>query len=79
MGAPRPALRDGRGDRLGGLFPSITRHRAVISTVMTNHAVYNILAMRQCEAGVTKLSPHDFRRTFVGDLSDAGVDISTVQ
>jgi len=68
-----------RGDRPGGLFLAITRHRTIVGTGMTSHAVYNVLAKRQREAGVAKLSPHDFRRTFVGDLLDAGVDLSTVQ
>jgi len=46
---------------------------------MTSHAVYAILAKRATEAGVNDLSPHDLRRTFVGDLLDTGVDLSTVQ
>ncbi len=46
---------------------------------MTGHAVSNVLAKRQAEAGVAKLPPYDFRRTSVGDLLDAGADLRTVQ
>jgi len=46
-----------RGDRPGGLFLAITRHHTIVGTGMTSHAVYNILAKRQREAGVAKLSP----------------------
>jgi site-specific recombinase XerD len=46
---------------------------------MTSRAIYTVLDKRRRQAGVERLSPHDFRRTFVGDLLDAGVDLSTVQ
>jgi len=65
--------------RPGVLFLVITRHHTIVGTGMMSHAVYNVLRKRQLEAGMAKLSPHDFRRTFVGDLLDAGVDLSTVQ
>lgn len=58
-------------DRPGRLFLAITRHRTIVGTGMTRHAAYNVLAKRQREAGVAKLSLHDFRRTFVADLLDA--------
>jgi site-specific recombinase XerD len=45
---------------------------------MTTTAVHNMLMKRATEAGVNDLTAHDFRRTFVSDLLDAGADISTV-
>lgn len=68
-----------RGDWPGPLFVSILKGGHVQAERMTPQAVYFILHGRADQAGVKELSPHDFRRTFVGDLLDAGADIVTVQ
>lgn len=41
--------------------------------------IYKLLNKRAAEAEVKAFSPRDFRRTFVGDLLDRGVNIVTVQ
>lgn len=46
---------------------------------MSDQAIYDVVRRRQKEAGVKKLSPHDFRKTFVGDLLDAIGDLSAAQ
>jgi site-specific recombinase XerD len=46
---------------------------------LTTQAVYAMLRRRAKEAGIDRLSPHDLRRTFVGDLLDRGADSATVQ
>ncbi len=46
---------------------------------MSAHAIYKMLTKRARQAGVPPLTPHDMRRTFVGDLLTAGNDISAVQ
>ncbi len=66
-----------RGEEPGPLFHVVgNRNRG---GRMTTQAVYAMLKARATAAGIATLSPHDLRRTFVGDLLDAGADIVTVQ
>ena len=63
----------------GALFCPIDRWGNVVPRHMSKEAVGNAIAKRYPEAGLPKLSPHDFRRTFAGDLLDNGVDLVRVQ
>ena len=60
------------------LFCPINRGGNLQYRPMTSQAIYNLLRKRAAEAGVKEFSPHDFRRTFAGDMLDAGADIVTV-
>ena len=46
---------------------------------LTGQAVYHVLQTRAREAGVESFSPHDLRRSYVGDLLDEGADLSVAQ
>ena len=63
----------------GPLFVPINKGGRLARRGMTEQAVYGVLQKRATEAGVDHLSPHDLRRTYVGDLLDRGADIATVQ
>jgi len=68
-----------RGTDAGALFVPINKGGKVQQGgSMTAQAVHKLLLKRGAEAGVKPFSAHDFRRTFVGDLLDRGVDIATV-
>jgi len=75
------ALRDWlaiRGDDDGALFWPIAKGGRLEARHMTSQAIYLIMVERARRARVDKFSPHDMRRTFAGDLLDAGADIATV-
>lgn len=45
---------------------------------ISRDTVYHLLGRLAKLAGVARLTPHDLRRSFVGELLDAGADIATV-
>jgi integrase/recombinase XerD len=68
-----------RGEVGGPLFLPVNKGGMIGGHRMTGQAVLYILRRRALQGGVTRLTPHDLRRTFISDLLDLGADISTVQ
>lgn len=68
-----------RGDGVGPLFLQINRGGRIMAAGLSDDAIYGIMRRLAERAGVKAFSPHDLRRTFAGDLLDAGADIATVQ
>ena len=68
-----------RGDHAGPLFGAISRWGHLGEAPLTPQGIFDVVRRRAAQAGVAALSPHDFRRTFVSDLLDAGADLATVQ
>ena len=72
------------GDEDGPLFLPVLKGKSamggrIVLRRLSDQAVMDILLRRAKQAGLQKTSPHDFRRTFISDLLDAGADIATVQ
>lgn len=68
-----------RGNTAGALFCPINRGgRVAVGHHMTAQAIYNMLRKRAGAAGIATFSPHDLRRTFVGNMLACGTDIATV-
>lgn len=69
-----------RGDLAGPLFHQVDKAGCIRHcTGLSPAAIARIVNKRAVLAGVTTFTPHDMRRTFAGDLLDAGADIATVQ
>jgi len=68
-----------RGDSPGALFRPVRKGGKVEDRRMTDQAIYNLLATHATEAGISRFSPHDLRRSFISELLDRGADVVTVQ
>ncbi|WP_051704057.1 tyrosine-type recombinase/integrase [Glycomyces sp. NRRL B-16210] len=73
-----------RGNTPGALFCPINKAGRLRRTgnrlpAMTGQAIADLLTKRLVEAGQRRHTPHDFRRTFIGELLDAGVDLAITQ
>jgi len=80
--AALPALRawfEVRGSAPGPLFVPILKSGRLSDRRLTGQAILLILRRRGELAGIEPFTPHDLRRTFAGDMLDAGVDLVTVQ
>jgi len=76
------ALRDWlamRGETPGALFCVINKAGTMApERSMSTTAIHLILKKRVGESGIADMTAHDLRRTFVGEMLDAGADVSTI-
>jgi len=68
-----------RGDWSGPLFVSFERWGDATRDRLGRESVRGILDKLADRAGVDPVTPHDWRRTLIGDLLDADVDLVTVR
>ena len=68
-----------RGDWPGALLAPVRKGGHIEQRAMTDQAVLLRLRTLAERARVAPFTPHDLRRSFVGELLDAGADISSVQ
>lgn len=73
------AWRTARGERAGPLLYPVEKSGRIVGRRLSGQAVLKALSRRAEQANVAKFSPHDFRRTMISTLLDAGADVATVQ
>ncbi|MDD5169013.1 MAG: tyrosine-type recombinase/integrase [Syntrophales bacterium] len=67
-----------RGVEPGPIFMAIRRWGQVQGGRITSQTIYNMITKRSQEAGIDKISPHDFRRSSVSNMLLAGNDLLIV-
>lgn len=67
-----------RSDEKGALFTSVNKGGKVSLKRLPATAIHTMITQRAKRAGLKKVTPHDFRRTFVGNMLDENVDAVTI-
>jgi integrase/recombinase XerD len=68
-----------RGADAGPLFLPRLKSDRLVWRRLTEEAIIYIVLRRAGEAGISDLTPHDFRRTFATNLLEANIDLVTVR
>jgi integrase len=69
-----------RGRREGALFVPVNKGGRILRQKrLSGPAVGDVVSRRAEQAGIEPLRAHDLRRSYISELLDAGVDLSTVQ
>jgi len=68
-----------RGDEDGALLHPLVARRQVLRRRMTDQALFYVCRRRGADAQIEPFTPHDLRRTWIGDLLTAGTDLSIVK
>lgn len=69
-----------RGPDAGALFVPVGKGGAVrTGQGVSSQSIYAALRKRGREAGIAGFTPHDLRRTFIGDLFENGADASAIR
>ena len=63
-----------RGDAHGALLYRVRKVGNIVEKRLTDQEIWVILEKQFQQAKVKPFTPHDLRRTFAGELLDAGVD-----
>lgn len=67
------------GARSGPIFRPVDKWGRVAEKPVSPVTVYYIVNQRRIQVGLPRLTPHDFRRTFTGDLLDADANLPQAQ
>lgn len=71
-----------RGDSSGPLFPRLAAgkgNKIRLGVRLSSQAIFRVLLDLVKKAGIKSCSPHDLRRTFATDMTNAGVDLHTLK